>query len=120
MRASPLIISPSRSIRDNPTLVSSDGSFELGFFRPGISTNRYLGMETLHINALASTTHQLRIFNTFGCPTTHINAVEKSSVEPFAPDLASLHPLGSQFSQRKSSPHTKGLEARFIVSETLF
>ncbi|BBH01877.1 HXXXD-type acyl-transferase family protein [Prunus dulcis] len=38
------IISPSQSISDNTTLVSSDGSFELGFFSPGSSTNRYLGI----------------------------------------------------------------------------
>ncbi|XP_062008420.1 G-type lectin S-receptor-like serine/threonine-protein kinase At4g27290 isoform X1 [Rosa rugosa] len=38
-------ISHSQSIRDNgSTLVSSDGSFELGFFSPGNSKNRYLGI----------------------------------------------------------------------------
>ncbi|PON52986.1 lectin domain containing protein [Parasponia andersonii] len=35
---------PSESIKDGGTLVSSDGSFELGFFIPGISKNRYLGI----------------------------------------------------------------------------
>ncbi|XP_073311742.1 G-type lectin S-receptor-like serine/threonine-protein kinase At4g27290 isoform X2 [Primulina huaijiensis] len=31
-------------IRDGETLVSSDGVFELGFFKPGNSMNRYVGM----------------------------------------------------------------------------
>ncbi|PON82240.1 S-locus glycoprotein [Trema orientale] len=35
---------PPESIKDGGTLVSSDGSFELGFFSPGISKNRYLGI----------------------------------------------------------------------------
>ncbi|GFP80335.1 g-type lectin s-receptor-like serine/threonine-protein kinase at4g27290 [Phtheirospermum japonicum] len=34
----------SQSIRDGETLVSSGGIFELGFFSPGNSTNRYLGI----------------------------------------------------------------------------
>uniref|UniRef100_A0A6N2LWF7 Bulb-type lectin domain-containing protein n=1 Tax=Salix viminalis TaxID=40686 RepID=A0A6N2LWF7_SALVM len=39
------IINPSQSIRDGETLLISDGgSFELGFFSPGSSTNRYLGL----------------------------------------------------------------------------
>nr|XP_025676740.1 G-type lectin S-receptor-like serine/threonine-protein kinase At4g27290 [Arachis hypogaea] len=33
-----------QSIQDGETLVSSGGSFELGFFSPGIPTNRYLGV----------------------------------------------------------------------------
>ncbi|XP_024161141.1 G-type lectin S-receptor-like serine/threonine-protein kinase At4g27290 isoform X2 [Rosa chinensis] len=38
-------IGPSQSIHDNSsTLISSDGSFELGFFSPGNSKNRYLGI----------------------------------------------------------------------------
>ncbi|XVE50453.1 hypothetical protein DITRI_Ditri01bG0163300 [Diplodiscus trichospermus] len=37
-------ISPSDSLTDGMTLVSNDGSFELGFFSPGISKNRYLGI----------------------------------------------------------------------------
>ncbi|CAN6691218.1 unnamed protein product [Malus baccata var. baccata] len=37
-------ISPSQSVRDGTTLVSKDGSFELGFFNSGSSTNRYLGI----------------------------------------------------------------------------
>ncbi|XP_017985303.1 PREDICTED: G-type lectin S-receptor-like serine/threonine-protein kinase SD1-1 [Theobroma cacao] len=37
-------ITPNQSIRDNETLVSGDGSFELGFFSPGNSTKRYLGI----------------------------------------------------------------------------
>ncbi|KAK2385791.1 G-type lectin S-receptor serine/threonine-protein kinase [Trifolium repens] len=31
-------------IDDGHTLVSNDGTFELGFFRPGSSTNRYVGI----------------------------------------------------------------------------
>lgn len=37
-------ISTSQSIRDGETLVSSGGVFELGFFSPGNSANRYLGI----------------------------------------------------------------------------
>ncbi|KAK4576411.1 hypothetical protein RGQ29_027107 [Quercus rubra] len=37
-------ITPSLYINDGSTLVSKDGSFELGFFSPGISKNRYLGI----------------------------------------------------------------------------
>ncbi|XVF34130.1 hypothetical protein REPUB_Repub18cG0031600 [Reevesia pubescens] len=39
-------ISPSESLTDGMTLVSNDGSFELGFFTPGAgsSKNRYLGI----------------------------------------------------------------------------
>jgi hypothetical protein len=38
------IITQSQSLRDDMTLVSKDGSFELGFFNPGSSKNRYLGI----------------------------------------------------------------------------
>ncbi|XVF77716.1 hypothetical protein PTKIN_Ptkin14bG0069400 [Pterospermum kingtungense] len=38
------MISPSKSLTDGVTLVSSDGSFELGFFSPGSSKKRYLGI----------------------------------------------------------------------------
>ncbi|XP_016652619.1 PREDICTED: G-type lectin S-receptor-like serine/threonine-protein kinase At4g27290 [Prunus mume] len=37
-------ITPSRSMRDGETLVSAGGSFQLGFFRPGTSKGRYLGI----------------------------------------------------------------------------
>ncbi|XP_062082929.1 G-type lectin S-receptor-like serine/threonine-protein kinase At4g27290 isoform X2 [Humulus lupulus] len=37
-------IRPSESMRDNTSLVSIEGSFELGFFSPGTSKNRYLGI----------------------------------------------------------------------------
>ncbi|GKV42583.1 hypothetical protein SLEP1_g49966 [Rubroshorea leprosula] len=37
-------ISPSEPLPDGKTLVSHDGSFELGFFHPGSSGNRYLGI----------------------------------------------------------------------------
>ncbi|KAK8484807.1 hypothetical protein V6N12_067636 [Hibiscus sabdariffa] len=37
-------ISPSESLSDGRTLISSDGSFALGFFSPGTSKNRYLGI----------------------------------------------------------------------------
>ncbi|KAL5802691.1 hypothetical protein ACOSQ4_030996 [Xanthoceras sorbifolium] len=37
-------ITPSQSIRDGQTLVSAGGTFELGFFSPGNSTRRYLGI----------------------------------------------------------------------------
>ncbi|XP_027353644.1 G-type lectin S-receptor-like serine/threonine-protein kinase At4g27290 [Abrus precatorius] len=33
-----------KSLPDGSTLVSKDGSFELGFFNPGSSTNRYVGI----------------------------------------------------------------------------
>ncbi|PON52978.1 Bulb-type lectin domain containing protein [Parasponia andersonii] len=35
---------PLESIKDGGTLVSPDGSFELGFFSPGSAKNRYLGI----------------------------------------------------------------------------
>ncbi|PON49884.1 S-receptor-like serine/threonine-protein kinase [Parasponia andersonii] len=35
---------PLESINDGGTLVSPDGSFEIGFFRPGSSKNRYVGI----------------------------------------------------------------------------
>ncbi|XP_039026673.1 G-type lectin S-receptor-like serine/threonine-protein kinase At4g27290 isoform X2 [Hibiscus syriacus] len=37
-------ISPSESLADAMTLVSNDGTFVLGFFSPGTSKNRYLGI----------------------------------------------------------------------------
>ncbi|KAL6283263.1 hypothetical protein ACE6H2_014192 [Prunus campanulata] len=37
-------ITPSLSMRDGETLVSAGGSFELGFFSPGTSKGRYLGI----------------------------------------------------------------------------
>ena len=37
-------ISPTKSLIDGMTLVSSGQTFELGFFSPGISKNRYLGI----------------------------------------------------------------------------
>uniref|UniRef100_A0A6N2ME66 Receptor-like serine/threonine-protein kinase n=1 Tax=Salix viminalis TaxID=40686 RepID=A0A6N2ME66_SALVM len=37
-------ISSSESVSDGKTLVSRYGTFELGFFRPGFSDNRYLGI----------------------------------------------------------------------------
>ncbi|KAI5605602.1 hypothetical protein BDE02_01G363700 [Populus trichocarpa] len=38
------IINPGQSLRDGETLVSSSGSFELGFFSPQGSTSKYLGL----------------------------------------------------------------------------
>ncbi|XVF70461.1 hypothetical protein PTKIN_Ptkin11bG0163500 [Pterospermum kingtungense] len=38
------IVIPGQSIRDGETLVSAGGSFELGFFSPGSSKNRYVGI----------------------------------------------------------------------------
>ncbi|KAH9651185.1 G-type lectin S-receptor-like serine/threonine-protein kinase [Citrus sinensis] len=37
-------ITSSQSLSDGRTLVSKDGSFELGFFSPGSSKNRYIGI----------------------------------------------------------------------------
>ncbi|XP_021648761.2 G-type lectin S-receptor-like serine/threonine-protein kinase At4g27290 isoform X2 [Hevea brasiliensis] len=37
-------ITPGQSMRDNETLISADGSFELGFFSPGNARSRYLGV----------------------------------------------------------------------------
>lgn len=42
--ASSDIITSSKSLRDGQTCVSSGGTFEMGFFSPGTSTNRYLGI----------------------------------------------------------------------------
>ncbi|XP_062186116.1 receptor-like serine/threonine-protein kinase SD1-8 [Phragmites australis] len=36
--------SKGRNITDNETLVSADGAFTLGFFSPGVSTKRFLGI----------------------------------------------------------------------------
>ncbi|RCV35607.1 hypothetical protein SETIT_7G252900v2 [Setaria italica] len=36
--------SKGRNITDNDTLVSADGTFTLGFFSPGVSTKRYVGI----------------------------------------------------------------------------
>lgn len=38
------IISPSQSIKDGETLVSAGGTYELGFFSPGSSKGRYVGI----------------------------------------------------------------------------
>ncbi|KAK6946797.1 LOW QUALITY PROTEIN: S-locus glycoprotein domain [Dillenia turbinata] len=38
------ILSPNQSITDGQTLVSNSSAFELGFFSPGNSSNRYLGI----------------------------------------------------------------------------
>jgi len=38
------ILTPNQSIQDGETIVSSEGIFEVGFFSPGTSTNRYLGI----------------------------------------------------------------------------
>ncbi|XP_068310249.1 G-type lectin S-receptor-like serine/threonine-protein kinase At4g27290 [Pyrus communis] len=38
------IITPTVSLRDGESLVSSGGTFELGFFSPGNSKNRYVGI----------------------------------------------------------------------------
>ena len=38
------IIIPGKSIKDGETLISAGGSFELGFFSPGSSKNRYVGL----------------------------------------------------------------------------
>ncbi|XP_057750078.1 G-type lectin S-receptor-like serine/threonine-protein kinase At4g27290 isoform X1 [Arachis stenosperma] len=38
------ILTPRHFVRDGETLLSRDGTFELGFFSPGTSTNRYLGI----------------------------------------------------------------------------
>ncbi|RYR68380.1 hypothetical protein Ahy_A03g014877 isoform G [Arachis hypogaea] len=37
-------LTPRHFVRDGETLLSRDGTFELGFFSPGTSTNRYLGI----------------------------------------------------------------------------
>ncbi|XP_062082972.1 G-type lectin S-receptor-like serine/threonine-protein kinase At4g27290 isoform X2 [Humulus lupulus] len=42
--ASLATIRPSEFMRDNTTLVSTEGLFELGFFSPGSSKNHYLGI----------------------------------------------------------------------------
>lgn len=45
IRASTLdTITPGKSIKDGETLVSANGSFELGFFSPEKSKSRYLGV----------------------------------------------------------------------------
>jgi hypothetical protein len=51
IRASTDTLTPGQSIRDGDLLVSADGSFELGFFSPGISKGRYLGIWYQKISA---------------------------------------------------------------------
>ncbi|XP_054815415.1 G-type lectin S-receptor-like serine/threonine-protein kinase At4g27290 [Prosopis cineraria] len=45
-------ITPSQPLRDGQTLVSSVGAFELGFFSPGKTKNRYVGIWYKHISPL--------------------------------------------------------------------
>ncbi|KAK4286002.1 hypothetical protein QN277_002620 [Acacia crassicarpa] len=45
-------ITQSAPLRDGETLVSSGGVFEMGFFSPGKSNNRYLGIWYMHISPL--------------------------------------------------------------------
>ncbi|XP_061341170.1 G-type lectin S-receptor-like serine/threonine-protein kinase At4g27290 [Gastrolobium bilobum] len=45
-------IAVSESIREGETLVSADGTFEVGFFSPGNSTGRYLGVWHRNITPL--------------------------------------------------------------------
>ncbi|XP_022753204.1 G-type lectin S-receptor-like serine/threonine-protein kinase At4g27290 isoform X2 [Durio zibethinus] len=45
LKASTLeIITPGQSIKDGETLISAGGSFEVGFFSPGSSKSRYVGL----------------------------------------------------------------------------
>ncbi|KAL3503537.1 hypothetical protein ACH5RR_037986 [Cinchona calisaya] len=37
-------LSTNQSVRDGETIISPDRSFEFGFFSPGYSTNRYVGI----------------------------------------------------------------------------
>lgn len=37
-------IRPNQTLKDGETVVSAGGEFELGFFRSGSSSNRYLGI----------------------------------------------------------------------------
>ncbi|KAF9588226.1 hypothetical protein IFM89_008626 [Coptis chinensis] len=37
-------LTPTQDLRDGETIISPDGSFEMGFFSPGNSTKRYLGI----------------------------------------------------------------------------
>ncbi|TKY66613.1 G-type lectin S-receptor serine/threonine-protein kinase [Spatholobus suberectus] len=45
-------LAPSQSIRDNETLVSEEGTFEAGFFSPGTSIGRYLGIWYRNVSPL--------------------------------------------------------------------
>ncbi|XP_074285750.1 G-type lectin S-receptor-like serine/threonine-protein kinase At4g27290 isoform X2 [Silene latifolia] len=45
------IISPTQSLRDGDTLVSSGGNFELGYFSPGSSSRRYVGIWFSNVSA---------------------------------------------------------------------
>lgn len=49
------IINSTQSIQDGDTIVSSGGTFVLGFFSPGSSKNRYVGIWYNHIPAAAKT-----------------------------------------------------------------
>jgi hypothetical protein len=48
-------ITPTLSIRDGDTIVSAGGSFELGFFSPGNSKRRYLGIWYKNISTTTRT-----------------------------------------------------------------
>ncbi|XP_027355257.1 uncharacterized protein LOC113865090 [Abrus precatorius] len=43
-------LAPNQSIRDGETLVSNEGTFEVGFFSPGTSKNRYLGIWYMNVS----------------------------------------------------------------------
>ncbi|KMT01733.1 hypothetical protein BVRB_9g211840 [Beta vulgaris subsp. vulgaris] len=45
-------VTPIQSLHDGKTLVSPDGNFELGFFGPGNSTRRYLGIWFKNISVM--------------------------------------------------------------------
>ncbi|WCJ31520.1 G-type lectin S-receptor-like serine/threonine-protein kinase At4g27290 [Euphorbia peplus] len=63
------ILVPGQSMKDGDTLISANGSFELGFFSPNNSTSRYLGIWYKKISdktVVWVANRDARLFNTSG------------------------------------------------------
>ncbi|GAY52994.1 hypothetical protein CUMW_146120 [Citrus unshiu] len=61
----PDIITSSHTLNDGRTLISKDGSFELGFFSPGSSKNRYVGIwyKNIPVKTVVWVTNRLNLIN---------------------------------------------------------
>ncbi|KAH9651179.1 G-type lectin S-receptor-like serine/threonine-protein kinase [Citrus sinensis] len=61
----PDIITSSQTLNDGRTLISKDGSFELGFFSPGSSKNRYVGIwyKNIPVKTVVWVANRLNLIN---------------------------------------------------------